>query len=404
MKDKIKTLDKKCYNLELQKIRKKQQIREKGITLIALVVTIIILLILAGVTLNIALSDNGLLKKAKEGVDKYEKAQKDEEKAIEDIANEMEKITINYNDYVGSYVTGYNPKIKTEEPYIIGAAMSGYESEQNFTTDETMKWRIWDYDESKKIIRLISEKPTGELYLKGSTGYNNCVYVLNEICRQCYGTGENGVDVENIKRSDIEKIIAYDYTEFVNDGNYKYGQKKENGLRSPIMWQKFDQQWEYEKDYDGNVINNTDKEGLIWEEENHSEDLGKDIVKPETQVEYKQSSWVKNLEREDFLNQKYYELLFQDRIANYWLSTRSCDLASGLDEVWFRIPCVFAHNGGHSIGDLGLYSRIHGEQAEKNCSLRPMVSINLEKSGYSLKKASDGNMVVSFDLKKNARG
>ena len=38
---------------------------EKGITLVALVVTIIVLLILAGVTLNIALGQNSLLTKAK---------------------------------------------------------------------------------------------------------------------------------------------------------------------------------------------------------------------------------------------------------------------------------------------------------------------------------------------------
>ena len=39
--------------------------RNKGITLVALVVTIVIMLILAGVTLNIALGENGLFKMAK---------------------------------------------------------------------------------------------------------------------------------------------------------------------------------------------------------------------------------------------------------------------------------------------------------------------------------------------------
>ena len=35
-----------------------------GITLIALVVTIVILLILAGITINLVFSDNGIIKKA----------------------------------------------------------------------------------------------------------------------------------------------------------------------------------------------------------------------------------------------------------------------------------------------------------------------------------------------------
>ena len=47
MKDKKKTLDKKIDNFKVNKRAKKLKLQERGITLIALVVTIIILLILA---------------------------------------------------------------------------------------------------------------------------------------------------------------------------------------------------------------------------------------------------------------------------------------------------------------------------------------------------------------------
>ena len=63
-------LSKESENLKSRRKAKKEKLKEEGITLIALVVTIIILLILAGVTLNIALSDNGLFKRAKEGTEK----------------------------------------------------------------------------------------------------------------------------------------------------------------------------------------------------------------------------------------------------------------------------------------------------------------------------------------------
>lgn len=54
---------------------KKQQTRRyykdySGITLIALVITIIVLLILAGVTLNMTLADNGLFGRVKDAVEK----------------------------------------------------------------------------------------------------------------------------------------------------------------------------------------------------------------------------------------------------------------------------------------------------------------------------------------------
>ena len=57
-------------NLKLQN-KKKQKIKEKGITLIALVVTIIILLILVGVAISQISGENGLIKRAKEAVEKY---------------------------------------------------------------------------------------------------------------------------------------------------------------------------------------------------------------------------------------------------------------------------------------------------------------------------------------------
>ena len=50
----------------------KKNIEEKGITLVALVVTIIILLILAGVTINMVLGQDGLIKKSKIAKEKYE--------------------------------------------------------------------------------------------------------------------------------------------------------------------------------------------------------------------------------------------------------------------------------------------------------------------------------------------
>ena len=40
---------------------------QKGITLVALVVTIIVLIILAGVSIALVLGDNGVITKAKEG-------------------------------------------------------------------------------------------------------------------------------------------------------------------------------------------------------------------------------------------------------------------------------------------------------------------------------------------------
>ena len=118
MKGKIKILEKDNEKLKLNKIAKKLKLQERGITLIALVVTIIILLILAGVTLNIALSDNGLFGKAKKAADDYKEAQSEEEDEIRQIATQM------YSEYVGATVTGYDLS-QNKETVTITSKQSG---------------------------------------------------------------------------------------------------------------------------------------------------------------------------------------------------------------------------------------------------------------------------------------
>lgn len=72
----------------------KKIIKERGITLVALVITIIILLILAGVALSLVIGKNGLITKSKEGVDKYNQKAKEEQWMLEDFKAGMEEISL----------------------------------------------------------------------------------------------------------------------------------------------------------------------------------------------------------------------------------------------------------------------------------------------------------------------
>ena len=64
---------------------------EIGITLIALVVTIVVLLILAGVSLSLVLGENGLINKAKEGRDKYAESAKNEQSELNKVDEWLEE-------------------------------------------------------------------------------------------------------------------------------------------------------------------------------------------------------------------------------------------------------------------------------------------------------------------------
>jgi len=67
-----------------KEIKNKQ---EKGITLIALVVTIVVLLILAGVSISLVLNNNGVISKAKDAKNQYAEAQTNDEKQLNEVSD-----------------------------------------------------------------------------------------------------------------------------------------------------------------------------------------------------------------------------------------------------------------------------------------------------------------------------
>ena len=56
--------------------------KEKGITLVALVVTIVVLIILAGVSINLVIGNNGIMQKAKEAKESMAQASKEEQEGL----------------------------------------------------------------------------------------------------------------------------------------------------------------------------------------------------------------------------------------------------------------------------------------------------------------------------------
>ena len=65
---------------------------QKGITLVALVITVIVLIILAGVTLSTLVGDNGIITKAQEAKQNMTNAAAEEDKLIQNLLNEIKGI------------------------------------------------------------------------------------------------------------------------------------------------------------------------------------------------------------------------------------------------------------------------------------------------------------------------
>ena len=88
----------------MENLKDRNEIQQNGITLIALVITIIVLLILAGVAIATLTGDNGVLTKASSSKLKNEQA------------TVKERIILAYGEYQIEVKTSNNVKLASTEP------------------------------------------------------------------------------------------------------------------------------------------------------------------------------------------------------------------------------------------------------------------------------------------------
>lgn len=79
--------------------------------------------------------------------------------------------------------------------------------ENQYFTKENFKWVVFDIDEEKGEILLISEEPSEqELILNGQVGYENAEKVIDNLCKEITG-------LENARNLKFEDIINSKYWE-----------------------------------------------------------------------------------------------------------------------------------------------------------------------------------------------
>ena len=215
----------------------KKHIQERGITLVALVVTLVILLILAGITIATLFGENGIINKAQKAKEETEKSTKNELDALNSLEEEMEnaingngwrqpnplkpeitngEITLKIGDYVDYDCTTSN------EIYTSAKEKTGYTQDQVFKANAyNYGWRVLGIDKSTKQLQLISEdfvpltgggdrgNRIGQYYyLSGRAGYIYGEGELNKIC-SIYGNGKGAVTARSINVDDVNKITGY---------------------------------------------------------------------------------------------------------------------------------------------------------------------------------------------------
>ncbi len=359
--------------------------KNTGITLIALVVTIIVLLILAGISISMLTGQNGILNRASEAKEKTEYAQKDENEKMQGYESAIDKYAYGVPEglEVGSPVT-YSPSetynwqakycstTKTDDVTLSSADGESF----NLT-----EWRVLSIENGK--VELVPTQPTdGTVYLGEAQGYNNGVKLLNDACSSLYSNTNMGITARSLNIDDIEKYMlkeklneAHEHQN--NNGGAKYGTQVTNAYTSnknyPLIYE-IENLCEIN---DGNVKENgvgiSEQTSFV---EKNDEGATDGRAMTATSIQPYQTYWYKD----DLYMQKafkisnnginYYELLMpQKSNTYYWLASRCIDTDSS--------SCFFNIRGVYS-GGISAYDMYNSGDSTSNNNLRlfPVVSLN----------------------------
>ena len=354
-----------------------QKNKSKGITLIALVITIIILLILAGISIS-ALTNQGLFKNAKVAQKATEKAEAEQGQRLNEYEDEInkylsnndkkeEKIVDKVNDgtiKIGDYVKYTPDTASTAEILQELNTYSGSNANTTSTlTQEKLNWRVLDVKDGQ--VRLISELPTtSKITLSGYNGYNNAVKLLDDTCSTLYSNSKLASKVQNLK---IEDITVYMKTQPTEDTT----EYKPTNINYPKILEQ-----EENQTVENSVTNNK----LRVSEQHDFVTTGKATSATST---LKKTYWNKSMTSEDFKDSKYYELLINNgsNYATYWMSSRCVNAFSYTALLNVR----FVTSG--NVDARGLYHS-SGVEYPRAYAFRPVITLN---SNVQIDTANSGN-------------
>lgn len=166
---------------------RKKSLREKGITLVALVVTIIVLLILAGVAIQMALGENGLIFRAKDSRQIWLNSSQNEETMMSQLNNDIDTFT------QGNYTAG------DAEHGTTGTGSGG--NQENITN--LTKTSVSELREGDRVT-----------YTTGDGTEIPCVVLYDS-------TGDYGIQLISADIVDHVKIGPYDYYDATDSEKYE---------------------------------------------------------------------------------------------------------------------------------------------------------------------------------------
>lgn len=363
--------------------------KNKGITLIALIITIIILLILVGVSFNLLIKGNlfGSAEKAVTGTNAKVEEQQNRVDGLMDILEDVNaknyKHNWQYTDETRAQIRctctickSFNDGDSMGRTLSIGQQIgetqnitastsiikekSGYDYEQTLELDaEPTAWVVFGYDDQDKdgkneVLLLTTVTSTEkEICFILEAGYNNGIEEVNRMCRELYGSNARGITIE-----DINRVLGYN----PEGGMYYLNSKWSTVGNFDTKLKDLGDMWTAIINY-----NTTEKAGVFYDP-SHTEGISDNGA---YLGEYALNGYsYSNDDIPDVIADAPRSMIFG---CNYYLASRGVN--AGIDRANFG-------NGVVSWGDVenccGMYhsnGRYYPEKTSEYNSLRPLISL-----------------------------
>ena len=126
---------------------------------------------------------------------------------------------------VGEYVK-YNPKTPSSS-YSLTTNYSGHTVRQLISSSyDPVAWRVMEVDSTGRITKIFgvpTSKKLYQVYFGGSVGYNNGVYLLNDICKKRYSNSSFNAIARSINENDIISQMTEEGLQSLINSTENYG-------------------------------------------------------------------------------------------------------------------------------------------------------------------------------------
>ena len=191
-------------------------IREKGITLVALVITIIVLLILAGITINSVIGSKGILNNAKKAANAYNKSATEENEVLDYYANEMEKASIGKGSSESTPITYTDTNGNTQT--LAKDTAAGTKVGTTVVDGQTLDWYLFDVSDDGKTAYLVSTQTywvpdttkvvSGAYTPKLVSSYDNNTYAMRQAIQKL-SNGTNSYSSSSVTYNPSTSSLNY---------------------------------------------------------------------------------------------------------------------------------------------------------------------------------------------------